>query len=67
MKVFEVLTEHYEGLGKEIRRQRQYVTADDDDFALVATYFKNHCDQYEIDLTRIAEVATIVQHIKREE
>lgn len=65
MKVFEVITERVRDESKKIHTQRQYVTADEDDFALVATYFKNRCEENKEDLIRIAEVATVVQHIER--
>jgi len=67
MKVFEVITEHCEGDSKEITTTHQYVTTADDRIKSVVDYFTDHCEQYEMELKRVAEVVTIVQHIKQEE
>ena len=64
MKVFEVITEHCSDDAKEIRRQAQYVTAEDNSFKTVVDYFTTHCEQYEEDLIGVREIIVIVQHIK---
>ena len=65
MKVFEVVTEHCRENNK-IETMRQYVTAENDSLQLVAQYFTAHCTQYDEELKSITEVATIVQHIKKD-
>jgi len=67
MKVFEVLTEYLANDSDEIRTERQYVTAEKDDFRLITEYFVKHCYEYEKTLLGIREVLTIVQHIKNPE
>ena len=64
MKVFEVITEYCEGAGKEVTRDRSYVTAQGDDFLLVVKQMVLHCLQYQKDLVSVAEVLTVVEHIK---
>lgn len=64
-KLFEVVTE-FIGDENEIITQREYVTADNNSMKLVVDHFTQHCYEYDKELKRVTEVATITQHIKEE-
>jgi hypothetical protein len=63
MKVFEVVTEFCRG-NKEIEKEIQYVTSEDDNLLSVAEHFTQHCFEYDKELVSVREILTIVQHIK---
>jgi len=64
MKVFEVITEFCIGDSKEITKEVQYVTSEEDTLKSVTDYFTRHCYEYEKELRSVREVLVIVQHVE---
>ena len=62
MKVFEVVTEHWDG--DTAVNETQFVTSEKDSLKSVTDHFTIHCFEYDKELKSVREVLTIVEHIE---